>query len=36
MKTEEKAEAARIRAEEKAADRDFAEMLRRRETERQS
>jgi ribose transport system permease protein len=36
MKTEEKAEAARIRAEEKAADHEFAEMVRRRETERQS
>ena len=28
MKREEKAEAARIKAEEKAADREFAEMLR--------
>ena len=33
MKAEEKAEQARIRAEEKAADHEFAEMLRRREPE---
>ena len=42
MKAEEKAEQARIRAEERAADHEFAEMIRRKElaqqekTERQS
>ena len=35
MKREEKAEQVRIRAEEKAADHEFAEMLRRRELSQQ-
>jgi hypothetical protein len=35
MKAEEKAEQARIRAEERAADHEFAEMLRHRELSQQ-